>query len=146
MARQRSLDEADIRRRIDTLAGAIRAANLDGVMSHYVRDVVSFDIEPPLGYVGAETKRNHWAGMFAAYRMPPDYEFRDVVIIAGDEVAFGHSFNHVSGTLKNGHRSDLWLRWTACFRKVGGGWLIAHDHVSLPVDVASGTARRDLVP
>ena len=42
-------------------------------------------------------------------------------------MAFGHSLNRVSGTLKNGNRTDLWLRWTACFRKIDGGWLVTHD-------------------
>jgi ketosteroid isomerase-like protein len=36
--------------------------------------------------------------------------------------------------LKNGRRSHFWLSWTACSRKIDGTWLIAHDHVSVPVD------------
>jgi len=51
----------------------------------------------------------------------------------GDDVAFGHSLNRVSGTLKNGNRTDFWLRWTACFRKIDGNWLVAHDQVSVPI-------------
>jgi ketosteroid isomerase-like protein len=64
----------------------------------------------------------------------------------GDDVAFCHSLNRVSGTLRNGHRSDFWVRWTACFRKIDGTWLIAHDQVSVPVDLQSGRALLDLEP
>jgi len=64
----------------------------------------------------------------------------------GDDVAFGHSLNRITGTLKNGHRSEVWHRWTACFRKIDGTWLIAHDHVSVPIDFESGRALLDLQP
>ena len=120
--------------------------DLEGVMSIYAPDIVSFDLEAPLRYVGAATKRKHWADAFAAYRPPLGYEIRDLAITAGDDVAFGHSLNRVSGTLKNGHRSGFWLRWAACFRKIDGNWLIAHDHVSVPLDLESGSALLDLEP
>jgi ketosteroid isomerase-like protein len=61
-------------------------------------------------------------------------------------VAFGHSLNRVSGTLKNGQRSGFGLRWATCFRKIDGNWLIAHDHVSVPLDLESGSALLDLEP
>ena len=70
------------------------------------------------------------------YEPPLGYEFRDVTVTVGDDVAFVHSLNRVSGTLQNGQRSEFWVRWTACFRKIDGTWLIAHDHVSVPVDFA----------
>ena len=35
-------------------------------------------------------------------------------------------------------RTDLWLRWTACFRRIDGVWLIVHDHVSVPADLEHG--------
>ncbi len=146
MATQRALDEADIRRRIDKLASAIRARDLEGVMSIYAPDVVSFDVVPPLRYLGAEAKRKQWANALAMYQPPLGYEIRDLTITVGDDVAFGHSLNRVSGTLKNGHQSDFWLRWTACFRKIASNWLIAHDQVSVPVDLESGRALLDLEP
>lgn len=50
-------DEADIRQRIDRLVEALRAMDLEGVMSLYAPDIVSFDIVPPLRHVGAQAKR-----------------------------------------------------------------------------------------
>jgi deazaflavin-dependent oxidoreductase (nitroreductase family) len=142
----RAMDEADIRRRIDNGVKAIRAMDLDGVMALYAPDMVSFDIVPPLRHVGAEAKRKNWEDVFATYERPLGYEMHDLTITVGDDVAFGHSLNQISGTLRNGHRSVTWLRWTACFRKIGDTWLIAHDQVSVPVDFASGRALRDLQP
>jgi ketosteroid isomerase-like protein len=38
------------------------------------------------------------------------------------------------------------VRWTACWRKIGGQWLLVHDHVSVPVDLQAGKAVLDLKP
>jgi ketosteroid isomerase-like protein len=146
MATQRAIDEADIRQRIVNGVKAIRAMDLEGVMALYAPGIVSFDIVPPLRHVGAEAKRQQWVDVFATYQPPLGYELRDVTITVGDDVAFCHSLNRVSGTLQNGHRSDFWVRWTACFRKMDGTWLIAHDQVSVPVDLQSGRALLDLEP
>jgi uncharacterized protein (TIGR02246 family) len=146
MTTQPAIDEADIRRRIDNCANALHAMDLEGVMALYAPDIVSFDIVPPLRHVGAEAKRKNWVDVFATYQPPLGYEFRDVTITVGDDVAFCHSLNRVSGTLRNGQRSETWLRWTACFRKIDGNWLIAHDQVSVPVDFGSGRALLDLEP
>ena len=146
MATQHAIDESEIRLRIEKLVEAIRAMDLEGVMSSFTPDVVSFDIEPPLQHVGAAAKRKNWANAFSAYERPLGYEIRDLTIVVGDDVAVGHSFNRISGTLKNGKRNDVWVRWTGCLRKIDGQWLIAHDHVSVPLDFASGRALLNLEP
>jgi ketosteroid isomerase-like protein len=143
---QRATDEADIRQRIDKLAEAICTMNLEGVMSIYAPDIVSFDIVPPLQHVRAEAKRKNWADAFAMYQHPLGYEIHDLTITVGDDVAFGHSLNRITGTLKNGNRTDFWLRSTTCFRKIDGNWLIVHDQVSVPVDLESSRALLNLKP
>ncbi len=146
MGTRRALDEADIRRRIDDHAQALCALDLEGAMSIYGADIVSFDVVAPLQYQGLPAKRRAWMDALATYRPPLRYEIRDPVITVGDDVAFSHSLNRVSGTLQNGRRSDFWLRWTACFRRIDGAWLIVHEQVSVPVDLASGKALLDLEP
>ena len=138
--------EADIRRRIDELVEAVRAADLERVMSIYAPDLVTFDIVPPLAKVGAEGKRKNWIDVFATYQRPLDYEIRDLSITLGDDVAFGYSLNRISGALKNGNKVEQWLRWTVCFHKLDGIWLIVHDHVSVPTDFATGRALLELRP
>jgi ketosteroid isomerase-like protein len=146
MTTPRATDEADIRRRIDNGVKAIRAMDLEGVMALYASDIMSFDVQPPLRHFGAAAKRKNWLDVFAAYQGSLDYEIRDLAIAVGDDVAFAHSLNRISGKMPNGRRNAVWVRWTACFRKVDGAWLIAHDHVSAPVDFASGRALLDLEP
>src|SRR5262249_10395570 len=125
-------DEAEIRRRIGRLVEAIRAMDLEGTMAIYAPNVVSFDLTPPLRYAGPEIKRKHWGGAFGMYQPPVGYEVRGLTITVGEDVAFAHSLKRVSGTRKDGSRSDFWLRGTTCYRKIDGNWLIAHDQVSVP--------------
>jgi ketosteroid isomerase-like protein len=146
MAAQHSTDEADIRRRVDEHVEALRAMDVDRVMAIYAPDIVSFDLDPPLQYKGTEAKRKRWKDVFAMFQRPLGYQIRDLTMTVGDDVAFGHSLNRISGTLKNGNSTGFWLRWTTCFRKVDGKWLIGHEQVSVPVDPASGTASLSLEP
>jgi len=146
MAIQRATDEANIRQRINRWVEALRAMDLEGVMSLYAPEIVSFDIVPPLRHVGAKAKENNWAQLFVMYQRPLGYEIRDLALTLGEDLAFGRSLNRVSGMLKNGNRTNFWLRWTACFRKIEGNWLIEHDQVSVPVDPESGRALLNLEP
>ena len=115
-------------------------------MSLYAPDVVSFDIDPPLRYAGADNKRRAWQEVFATYAGPIGYEVRDLNVATHGTLAFVPRLNHVSGTLASGHVSDLWLRWTACFRRIDGVWLVVHDHVSVPADLEHGQAVLNLTP
>src|ERR671914_998089 len=60
------------------------------------------------------------------------YEIRDLSITTGDDVAFSHSLNRISGTRTNGEETDVWVRATVGFRKIDGKWRVAHEHVSVP--------------
>ncbi len=146
MATQHAMDEADIRRRVNELVEAIRAMDLESVTSICAPNLVSYDVGPLLRQMGAEAKRNNWVQAFTMFQPPLGYEIRDLEITMGDDVAFGHSVNRLSGTMKNGQSWGGWVRWTACFRKIDGNWLMVHDHVSVPLDPASGKALLNLEP
>lgn len=146
MSAQQTIDEVLVRQQIDKLLDAIRAFDLDEVKPLYAPDMVSFDIGDRLQDVGAKAKWRNWEQFFATYRRPVDYELRDLTVFLDGDVAFGRSLNRVRATLENGSRSDYWVRWTVCFQKLGGRWLIAHDHVSVPLDPTSGRALLNLEP
>ena len=138
--------EALIRQRVADLPNAVHAKDIDRIMSLYAADTVSFDMNPPLRYAGADDKRRAWEGFFAAYTGPIAYEIRELNVTADGELAVIHSLNHVKGTLTSGHVSELWFRWTACFRRIDGVWLVVHDHVSVPADLERGKAALNLTP
>ena len=137
--------EALIRQRVADWAKAISTKDIDRVSSLYASDIVSFDLTPPLRYVGADGKRRAWQEVFAALSGPVTYEVRDLNVTTNGELAFVHSLNHITTTLPAG-RIETWLRWTACFRQIDGAWLVVHDHVSVPADPAQGKALLNLTP
>jgi ketosteroid isomerase-like protein len=145
MTTQHAVDEVDIRQRIDTLVESVRTKDLDGIKTMFAPNLVSFDIEPPLRHLGAEKKWDNWIKVFTFYR-EVDYEIRDLTILVNGDLAVAYSVNHISGTLQTGDKTDYWVRWTACFRKIEGTWLIVHDQVSVPTDFTTGQSKLDLQP
>ena len=146
MATQHELDEAAIRRQIGKIVDGIRAKDLAAVREVYAADVVSYDVEPPLQHVGLAAKLRNWEKVFAIFQ-DVTYEVRDLTLTVGDEVAYGHGFGRLRGTLANGTAtSGMWVRATFGLRKAGGTWLIAHDQASVPFDISSGRGVTDLEP
>jgi uncharacterized protein (TIGR02246 family) len=133
--RDRAVAEAEIRRLVEACAGALRAKDVDGLMSHYAPDVRSFDLAPPLQYRGADVYRKSLEEWFATFRGPIGYEIRDLSVTAAEDVAFCHSLNRISGARTDGEDTDVWVRATVCCRKDGGRWLITHDHLSVPFEM-----------
>lgn len=76
--KEEAVAEALIRNRMDDWAKALCAKDIEGVMSLYASSIVSFDIDPPLRYAGADNKRRAWKQMFAAYAGPIAYELREL--------------------------------------------------------------------
>ena len=139
-------DEAAIRRQIGTLIEGLQAGDLAAVQEAYTTDVVSFDIEPPLQHAGTSAKLENWARVFHTFEQVT-YEVRDLRVTVGGDVAFGYAFARLSGTLKSGAATDgMWVRVTYGMQKIDGTWLIAHDQVSVPLDMASGRGAVDLEP
>lgn len=139
-------EEMKVVQRVEDLVKAIRAKDIDGVMSVYAPNIVSFDFGPPLRYAGADHKRRTWQEVFVTFPGPIDYEVRDLNVSTQGELAFVYSVNQLNGARGSGRVSDLWVRWTACFRQINGVWLIVHDHVSFPADIERGQAFLNLIP
>lgn len=146
MSTQREAGEAAIRQQIDKIVEGIQAKDLEALERIYAEDVVSFDVEPPLQHVGVAAKMKNWAKAFTFFQ-DVTYEVRDLTVTVGDDVAFGHCFGRLSGTLMNGTvTSGMWVRGTFCFQKIDGSWLIVHDQASVPFDMLSGKGVTDLQP
>ncbi|GLI00882.1 YybH family protein [Phytohabitans aurantiacus] len=146
MSTQYEVDEAAIRQQIETIVEALRTKDLDALKQPYSTDVVSFDIDPPLQHVGIDAKLKNWANVFAFFE-DVRYELRDLTLTVGDEVAFGHAFGRLTGTLKDGTATTgMWVRVTYGLRRIDGTWLITHDQVSVPLDIRSGKGVVDLEP
>ncbi|MDD5577715.1 MAG: SgcJ/EcaC family oxidoreductase [Methylobacter sp.] len=143
----KAIDEASIRELIDNWANAFQAKDINKLMAHYAPEIVVFDIQPPLEYRGTDAYRKNWEEWLPSFQGLIEYEIRDLSITTGDDVAFSHSLNRITGTKTNGEHTDGWLRVTVCYRKIDGKWLITHEHISVPLYMdGSGRAATDLEP
>ena len=120
--------------------------NVDGIMALYADDVVAYDVVPPLQYVGREAYRKDYESFLSQYEGNLSVEMRDLHVGVAGDLGYAMGLELISGTLKNGQKSDVWLRFTSLFRKVNGKWLDFHDHVSVPADMESGKAMLELKP
>jgi ketosteroid isomerase-like protein len=136
---------AQIRALEARFAAAFNAKDVDAIMKVYApgESLVVFDLVPPRQYVGAAAYRKDWEDFLAMFKGPLKFQISDLAITAGRRIAFSHSIQTVSGTDKDGKPIDLVVRVTDGYRKIGRRWLVVHEHVSVPVDLA--TLKPDLM-
>lgn len=131
-AKRAASDEARIREAIDNWAKALRAKDIKGVMSHFAADLVTFDLAPPLEYVGADSLRKNLEDWFPTFRGPIGYEISNLHIDASQDLALCRSLNRITGTRTGGEKTDVWVRATVGLRNMDGRWLVTHEHMSVP--------------
>lgn len=137
-------DEAEIRTLAQNFATAFRAKDLDKVMAPYERSdkFVVYDVVPPRQYTGFEAYKKDFAEFFGMFSGPVTFDIVELNITTEGNFAYSYAIDHFSGDLKAGGKMDATVRVTDVYRKIGGKWLIVHEHVSVPVDLA--TAKADL--
>ena len=138
--------ESEVKALLDNQFEAIRTKDIDQLMPLYSADIVYFDLVPPLQYVGSAALRQRFLEWFDGWKSSIVMEIRDLTIVASGNIAAAHMLLRASGTLKNGNEVGYWVRASDCYRRSSDGWLITHEHVSLPVDMASRSAAVDLTP
>jgi ketosteroid isomerase-like protein len=142
----RALDEAQIRELVEGRVAAVRAKDVNGAVAGIAPDVVSFDVVKPLRRVGSGDMKKRVEEWFASFESQIGFEIRDLTISASEDVAFSHGLHRYSGTLAGGAVIDMWVRATACYRKIDGKWMLVHEHQSVPFDGQTGAASLDLEP
>ena len=140
--------EAEIHALLGRWEKAFRARDVDGVMTMYASGdaVVAYDVSPPLQYRGKDSYRKSYETFFAAYEGPLDLEMRDARLLVDGDLAVFNALERISGTVKGGQKSSVWVRDTSTFRRFDGKWFDVHDHLSVPADFEKGSAALDLAP
>lgn len=142
IARAGAADEAAIKALEDRFAKAITAKDVDAIMANYEHngDLVVFDVIPPRQYVGWDAYKKDFQGFVAGCKGPVTFEVTDLSVSTDTHLAYGHSIQHFACTGTDGKPLDVTFRVTDGYRKANGKWLIAHEHISVPVDLATGKA------
>jgi ketosteroid isomerase-like protein len=138
--------QSEVRGLLDSRSEAIQRKDLEGLLSFYSSDIVYFDIVPGLQHTGSAALRGRFSEWFDAFEGPIGQEIHDLNVLANGDIAVAYMLIRASGTVKNGQEVGYWVRGTSCCQASNHGWLITHEHVSVPVDIESGRAAMDLVP
>jgi ketosteroid isomerase-like protein len=142
-AANRNSDQEAIAGIEEHIAQGVEARNSRAVLANYVPgdSLIVFDAIPPREYRGWEAYRRDWQGIFDACTAAPTMEITDLKVEAERGLAYSHSIQHFTCAAKSG-KLELTMRTTDVYRKIGGKWLIVHEHNSVPADLA--TAKADL--
>ena len=103
------------------------------------KSLVVFDVVPLRQYVGADAFRKDWQAFFDRSGSIT-IENSDMNVTSDGKMAFATYIAHLTSKAKDGNLMDVTMRITDVLRKSSGKWLIFHEHVSVPVDLASGKA------
>jgi ketosteroid isomerase-like protein len=123
--------EIRIRSLIHGWERAIQSGDIDAILARHSDDVVMYDVPGPLQSTGLAGYRKTWELFFRYGRPDPGvFAIEDLVVIAGDEVAFAF------GLLRIGGSDSPVCRLTLGLQKRAGQWLIRHEHHSAPHQLA----------
>src|ERR1700749_590360 len=110
----RTRDEQEIRALFDEWSRAVRDQDLAGIRAAHDPDVLMFDVPPPFLSRGLDAYMATWDTFFAWQTKPVEFDFHDMEITAGEQVAFATAIGSC-GDLS--HKEGLEFRLTLGFRK-----------------------------
>lgn len=139
--------EQDLRRLHQRWFDSTAAKDLDGLMAAIADDIISYEHDQPLQYVGVQAVREVCkAGLDASGDGTVTWNVPDLKILIDGDLAVAWGLNHVQVKRTNGQAIDSWSRGTRIFQRRNGTWLLIHQHLSYPYDPDTGDARTDLRP
>jgi uncharacterized protein (TIGR02246 family) len=123
-------EEIAIRDQIEAWAAAVRSQDMAGILKHHAKDIVMFDVPPPLQLRGIAAYRDSWPQFFDASPKPIRFDIIEMQITAGLDVAFATALMRCAVT--EGGNIDLDFRVTIGLRKIDRQWIVTHEHHSIP--------------
>jgi uncharacterized protein (TIGR02246 family) len=132
MNENRMADEGAICDLVENWARAVRNKDLDGILANHSPDILMFDVPPPIQSKGIEAYKKTWDLFFSWSQDSRIFDISEMNITAGNDVAFVTALMRCSGTEPNGEKIELAFRLTIGLRKIGGQWIVMHEHHSIP--------------
>jgi ketosteroid isomerase-like protein len=133
-------DKAAIQALYNDYNDAFMKKDVDKIMSFYAPNIFAFDAIPPREYPTWEAYKKDYASFFAGFPGPITSAINEVSITVVGTVAYTHAIDDATYTLANGSKTRMVVRFTDVLRKSAGKWRIVQEHVSFPVDPATGKA------
>lgn len=139
-------DEAAIRRIFDEWFVGTADKDIDRVMQHIASNVVSYEHDAPLQYLGADAVRAVCRKGMDLSGSGCGWDVPDTTIVIHGALAVQWGLNRMWFTGEDGKEALSWSRGTRVFGKKDGAWEMIHQHVSYPYQPETGLARTDLTP
>ena len=128
---------------------AIANADAEAAIEPLARDVVVYDLQPPLAFAGANARdaEELRAWLITWKESGPRVEFRESRILVDGDLGVAYGFSRMRGEKIEEGTIELWFRTTLVFKRFEQDWMIVHEHNSVPMKMdGSGLAAVDLKP
>jgi uncharacterized protein (TIGR02246 family) len=128
-------NEQKIRTLIERWAEAVHAGDLSVVLADHAEDIVMFDVPPPDdGVRGIDAYRETWPPFFEWQASGASFEIVSLEITTGEDIAYAHALLRCGTPEELAEDPQRRLRLTLGLRREHGGWVVAHEHHSFPLE------------
>jgi ketosteroid isomerase-like protein len=131
---QSTPDQSAISDLIERWSKGVRDQDRAAIRQDHDADILMFDVPPPFQSRGIDEYMATWDTFFSFAEKPVRFDFTNIEITAGSEVAFATALGHCVTIGRDGRREPLDFRLTMGLRKIDGRWRVMHEHHSLPAD------------
>lgn len=114
-------------------AGATRTEERSKILQSHHPDALIFDVLPPMQYAGTAAYRASWDNWQPETQGENVFEFTNLNVVSGEDLAFASGLIKCGGTLKDGQTFEDLVRATFCLQKLSDKWTVVHQHISKPV-------------
>lgn len=132
MSTESTTNKAAIREIFEKWAAAVRREDLDRIRAYHSSEMLMFDVPPPLQSRGLDAYMDTWQTFYRSQARPIVFDFDEVEIAAGEEVAFVTAIGRCVYIEPSGEPTNLKFRLTMGLRKQNSKWFIVHEHHSVP--------------
>lgn len=138
-------EQNPVTRAFELYARAVASKDVDAFMAIHAPDVQVFDAWGQWEYTGAAQWRAMATGWFASLGDETvEVGVAQVHSSVGEEVAYGFADVTFTGISATGERlRSITNRFTLGLNRGPDGWLIGHQHSSLPINMETGAALFD---
>jgi uncharacterized protein (TIGR02246 family) len=130
----RANDEKLLRKIITDWSAAARRRDYEGVLANHSANMLMFDVPPSFQSEGLDAYRKTWDLLFGMMADPPTFDFSDVRVTVGSDLAFATAIGRCLSKEVGSAATEVNFRLTMCFKKHDASWVIVHEHHSVTAD------------
>lgn len=134
MSERPGIETKQIKALLEAWAEAVRRHDIPAILAHHDRDMVMFDLPPPLQCKGIAAYEETWGLLFRYHKPGVAFDFEELNVTAGQDVAFAVAIMRCgpNSSPNPADNAGFPFRLTVGLRKIEGEWRITHEHHSIP--------------